>query len=190
MKRLAISTLALTILTTGGLAQAESAFTAGKPSLAGHAQYGIFTGDGELNYYSLGLGLMGGTTLEPGVYLGGRFDYFLGGSEDTFSGELSVNIWQLMGEVGYDVRLGPEAALRPKLGLGVASVRSESCISMMDVSSCGGDTESKFAVAPGAQLLYSLGLVFISADARFNHVFVDDVNVDGFLLGAGVGAAF
>ena len=190
MKNLAIGTLALSILTSGALAQAEPAFTAGQPSIAGQLQYGVYTGDGDLSYYDLGLGLMGGYTLEPGVYLGGNFDYFLGGSEETYGGEASAKVWQLMGEVGYDLPLGPDAVLRPKLGLGMASVKVETCFELLGVSSCGGDSESKFAVAPGAQLLYNAGPVFLSVQARYNHIFVDEGNVDGILLGAGVGAAF
>lgn len=98
-------------------------------------------------------------------------------------------MWQLMAEVGYDLGLGPEAVLRPKLGLGMASVKIEACMDVMGVVSCGGDSESKFAIAPGAQFLYDVGPVFLSAEARHNHVFTEG-NADGFLVGAGAGAAF
>jgi hypothetical protein len=41
-------------------------------------QYGIWTGDGDVNLYGPGLGIRGGFTIDPGIYLGATFDYFAG----------------------------------------------------------------------------------------------------------------
>jgi hypothetical protein len=79
--------------------------------VAGQLQYGILTGDGDLNAYNLGLGLLGGDTLDPRVYVGGRFEYFLGEAENAVirgvSAEARAKVGQLMGEVGYDLGLTP-----------------------------------------------------------------------------------
>lgn len=192
--------MATGLLLLAGSAAAEEPWTAEQATISAQLEYGIFTGDDggtDLNPYGLGLGLKGGYTLDMGVYVGGAFDYFLGGSEDVSvlgaSAETSLNIWMLQAEVGYDVGLMPEGVLRPKLGLGITSPSGEACVEIGSEERCEDlDLDSKFSIAPGAQFLYSLGGGFITADARYNIVFTGDEDGDanGFIIGVGGGLSF
>ncbi len=189
------------LLLLAGSAAAEEPWTAARPTISAQLDYGIFTGDDEgtdLNPYGLGIGLKGGYTLDQGVYVGGAFDYFFGGSEEgsvpgVGSGEVSFNIWTLQAEVGYDLGLMPEAVLRPKLGLGLTSLGGESCFTVGGQENCeDGESQSNFSLSPGAQFLYSLDGPFITADVRYNIVFTSDNEGDGngLLFGVGAGYAF
>lgn len=94
--------------------------------------YGIYTGEGSdeegsVNPYGLGFGASGGYTLDFGLYVGAAFHYYLGFTEKvelpgiaTF--EVSGNIYKFGAELGYDVGLGPQFVLRPKLGIGYGTL--------------------------------------------------------------------
>ncbi len=68
-----------------------------------------------------GLGVRGGYTVGQGVYLGAAFHYYFGSTEQvTVFGttiESSGRIHQFGAEIGYDLGLGPQVVLRPKVGL-------------------------------------------------------------------------
>jgi hypothetical protein len=181
-------------------AQAQDApFTSEKATVSVGLGYGLYTGDemgADFNPYGVGFHARGGYTLPMNLYLGGLFEYYLGATEDFPGGEASANIYQIMFEGGYDIALGDTAVIRPVLGLGYSTVNSEVCSELdfdipgFDASGCTDTGESKFAIAPGAVALLDFGSVFGTASARYNHIFIDDVNVDAILLGVGVGMAF
>ncbi len=179
-------------------ASAEPAFTECKGQVGIELGYGVYTGEGEdpPNPYGLGLGVRSGYTLGVGVYLGAAFHYYLGSSDEvTVLGttiESSSNIYQFGAEVGYDLGLGPQVVLRPKVGLGYATAAGE-------VSSDGGSqdvTESGLAISPGVQALFNLEPVFISADVRYNLLNLEpegaseSFDTSGLLLGVGAGITF
>jgi Outer membrane protein beta-barrel domain len=152
-------------------------------TLSGSARglYGAPTDDRRINPYGAGLGLRLGVTLPASLYLGGSFDYFFGGSEQAVLGvEQSRSVLQLMGHVGYDLGFGP-VTLRPQLGLGLAQAHSE----VGDVSA----SESDFALAPGAEFMFGLGLLTLSAEASYDVVFAgaDDAGASAWILGLGLG---
>ena len=184
MKKLSIAALAAVTLAVSANANAAEPATAGKPNVGAALLYGIYTGDdnGDLNPYGIGFGVNGGYTLDMGLHVGAGFNYFLGDSTEVLGIEVETNMYQFMGIVGYDLGLMPELVLRPQLGIGMhwtaGSVNGES------------DSESDLAIAPGAKVLYDLGGFYISGEAAYHHVFADDVNVDGFLLGVGAGLTF
>jgi hypothetical protein len=189
MKRLTSVVLALGLLAVAGTASAEEPFTANKPSVGGALKYGIYTGDGDLNPYGVGLGVNGGYTLDMGLFVGGAFDYYLGGSEDQellgTKVEANVNVYDLMGVVGYDIGVSPELVVRPQLGVGIAWAKGEVCLG----NDCQSDSESNFAIAPGAKILYSLGTAYLSGEVSYTKIFQDE-NPDAIVLGIGAGAAF
>lgn len=132
----------------------------------------------DLNPYGIGLGLRGGLTLPSALYLGASFDYFFGDSDDVV--DVDFAIYQLMGNIGYDLGLGP-LTLRPSLGLGVANTSVE----------VGGpisfeDSQSDFVLSPGAEGIIGLGLLSVSAELRYNKIFADG-DADALIMGVGVG---
>jgi hypothetical protein len=166
-------------------AQAEEAFTAGKPQVAVGLGYGIWAGDdiGDFNPYGIGLWVRGGYTLPSNIYLGGNFDYYFGDSE----GDSSFNVYQILFEPGYDIGVAENAVIRPVLGIGYSTYHAESCFGDL----CVDASQSKFGLAPGAVFLMDFGSVFGTASARYNHIFLEeDANADAILLGVGVGMAF
>jgi hypothetical protein len=139
--------------------------------------YGSALGDAELNAYGPGVGLRAGVTLPASLYLGASFDYFTGESESAAGVDISASVLQLLGNVGYDAGLGP-LTLRPNLGFGLAQTRAE----LEDEST----SEGNFAVSPGAEVFLGLGLLTVSGELRYNHVFVDG-DADAIIVGVGLG---
>jgi hypothetical protein len=142
------------------------------------ALYGAAADDVTLSPYEAGIGLRGGVTLSGGLYLGASLDYFFGDSDDALDAE--VGIYQLFGNVGYDFELGL-LMLRPSLGFGLA----QSTIEFGDED----DSEGNFALSPGAELFLGFGLLNVSAELRYNEVFVGDTgaDVDAVIFGLGLG---
>ena len=118
------------------------------------------------------------------VRVGGSFDYFFGESETNAADlEQSVSVLQLMARVGYDVDIGP-VTMRPQLGLGLAQ-------SQLDFGGIS-TSESDFALAPGAEFIFGLGLLSLSAEANYNVVFAGDNDqvTNAWILGLGLGVSF
>lgn len=195
MKRALTLGIVSSVLCLSFAAQAQDApFTSEKATVSVGLGYGLYTGDeleADFNPYGLGFHARGGYTLPMNLYLGGLFEYYLGATEDLPGGEVSANIYQFVFEGGYDIALGPTAVIRPVLGLGYSTVSVESCVEIPGFASgCNDNSESDFAIAPGAVALLDFGSVFGTASARYNHIFVEDGNADAILLGVGVGMAF
>ncbi|HWO13904.1 MAG TPA: outer membrane beta-barrel protein [Polyangiaceae bacterium] len=140
--------------------------------------YGAAADDVTLNPYEEGLGLRGGLTLSGGLYLGASLDYFFGDSDDAIDTE--VGIYQVLGNVGYDFDLGL-LMLRPSIGFGLA----ESSLQFGDED----ESEGNFALSPGAELFLGFGPLNVSAELRYNEVFVGDTgaDVDAVIFGLGLG---
>jgi opacity protein-like surface antigen len=143
--------------------------------------YGSLSDDVGLNPYGGGIGLRLGVTLPASLYLGGSFDYFFGESEtNAVDVEQSISALTVMARVGYDLGIGP-VTLRPQLGLGLAQTHAE----------FGGvsTSESDFALAPGAEFIFGLGLLSLSAEANYNVVLVgdEDQSMNAWILGLGLG---
>jgi hypothetical protein len=144
--------------------------------------YGSPSGDPDRNPYAAGLGLRLGVTLPVSIYLGGSFDYFFGESENAgLDTEISNSILQLMARAGYDIGVGP-VTLRPELGFGLSSAKT----SVGDVD----NSESKYALAPGAEVAFSLGLLSLSAEASYDVVLAGNANSSPNALVLGVGLGF
>ncbi len=139
--------------------------------------YGAALGDPRPSAYGPGLGLRAGLTLPMALYVGGSFDYFFGDSADVLGTEASASLLQLMAHAGYDLGLGP-LTLRPSLGLGLAQTSVD--VGIADT------TEGDFVLSPGAELIVGLGFWSVSAEARYNKIFVDG-DGDALVFGAGLG---
>lgn len=169
---------ALLVLGTSSTAHALPLVT-----LSGSARglYGSLSDDVGLNPYGGGIGLRLGVTLPASLYLGGSFDYFFGESEtNAVDVEQSFSALQVMARVGYDLGIGP-VTLRPQLGVGLAQTHAE----------FGGvsTSESDFALAPGAEFIFGLGLLSLSAEANYDIVLVgdEDQSLNAWILGLGLG---
>lgn len=154
---------------------ASSALAADPAPTAGHGSVGALVGYGFKDGLNLGFGARGGYTLPANIYLGGTFLYHLGKSTDTPLGKVSANILYFGAEGGYDFSAGP-VVIRPYLGLGMASAKTKiPAINMGGISSPEmSSSASKFAVWPGATLLYPIDNFFVGGDARF--LVVSDYN--------------
>lgn len=149
------------------------------------AGYGLDLSGADLNPYGIGFGVRGGYSLDA-LYLGARFMFFLGESEDvTIAGEtieMSSNLMTIGAEVGYDLELSDRGiTLRPEIGLGLALSSGEGADTagnMVDTSS------TDFYVAPGASLLFCLGTnVFTGLNVQVPIVFAEELGTGLTLLG-------
>lgn len=200
------SAVALAALIAAAPAHAEEAFTANKFQIGGGLDYGVYMGDDEgdpPNPYGPGLGIDLGYTLGPGVYLGGEFNYFFGGSEEAAGIEASWNIMQYGVEVGYDIGISPELVIRPKIGVGMASTTMDVSGEVLGVSFDDSETESGLFIPIGAGVMYSMGSWFLGGDLRYAIYGVTtesddgmggtvetDTNLAGLLIGINAGGAF
>jgi opacity protein-like surface antigen len=194
MKRTLVSTTTLALACFASTAGAAQPFTEEKAQISGHIGYGFVLDDDnygpDINPYSFGLGLRGGYTFYPPIYVGGLFDFFIGESDEAgvapfATVEYSANLWLFQAEVGYDFGVSRSVVLRPKAGIGVTTVNAEACTQGLVVS-CGDDSESDFSFAPGLEVPMDLGGLYIAPEARFN--IVDDAS--GFIMAFGIGGAF
>ena len=180
------SWLVMLVSGLGVIGMAQTAHALPLVTLSGSLRglYGSALGDQgvegtELNPYGIGIGLRGGVTLPSALYLGASFDYFFGESDDAV--DIDFNLYQLMGNVGYDIGLGP-LTLRPSLGLGVASTSVEADVIGVRLE----ETESDFVLSPGAEGIIGLGILSVSAELRYNKIFADG-DADALIMGVGFG---
>jgi len=128
------------------------------------------------NPYGAGVGLRGGVTLLS-FYAGASLDYFLAESTHLAGFEISGGRLQVMANIGYEIGL-PLLTLRPLLGVGYAQTQIE--------SSAGPDhSRDDLVLAPGAELMLSLGLLNLSGELRYNFS-----TADALIVGIGVGVSF
>jgi outer membrane protein with beta-barrel domain len=139
--------------------------------------YGSALGDAELNGYGPGFGLRAGVTLPASLYLGASFDYFFGETDSVAGVDISASVLQVLANVGYDAGLGP-ITLRPNLGFGLAQTEAE----LEDAST----SEGNFAISPGVEAFLGLGLLTVSGELRYNHIFAEG-DGDAIIVGVGLG---
>jgi len=147
-------------------------------------RYGFELEEGSFNPWGRGLGVSGGYTLPNAIYLGGNFDYFFGDEEEFPGGDRSGNVWQIMGEGGYDLGIGPNFVVRPKVGVGGASLASEVCLKP---GTCTPASEMNLAIAPGSTFVVLTSKVSVSLDLRYNMTFASERTLKALILSAGVG---
>jgi len=147
-------------------------------------RYGIEMNDGDFNPWGTGLGASVGYTLPVmPIYVGGNFDYFFGSTLEAGPIRTKGNVWQFMAEGGYDVGLAEILVLRPKLGLGPATMSSEVCASG---SPCSSDSKTYFAIAPGAAVMLFTSVLKLSLDLRYDLIFAD-TTAKALIISAGIG---
>ena len=141
--------------------------------------YGISFEDGP-NAWGLGFGLRGGYNIDA-IFLGARFVYYLGASEDIAGAEWSLNLWELGIEGGYDIPVGP-VIIRPGIGLGIANASIDVEASPLVAAAGGGSTsETNPYFALGGSVLYDIDdTFFVGGDMRLQFVIGD--NGDGTAL--------
>jgi hypothetical protein len=100
-----------------------------------------------------------------------------------------VNVYDVLGEVGYDFWLHPAGVLRPKIGLGVGVVKGQACAGVAALGGCTSGSRSGFAIAPGAEYLHYFSNVFLSFEARYETVSIDGPDPSAVVLGVGLGVA-
>lgn len=158
-------------------------FTAGKGTLAGGPRFASDDLD-------VGLGLNGGYTLQPGVYLGGLFTFYFGDGDGAsvfgIGGEVDWHAWYLMFEGGYDFGIGRDFVLRPTAAVGMSTVTVDGCVTAPFIGeTCRDDSDSDAAGAIGGQALYRISSLTLGGELRF---FFGDF--DGVWLGFNVGGVF
>lgn len=147
-------------------------------------RYGFGLNDADFNPWGTGLGVEAGYTLPNAIYLGGSFDYFFGKKVENAGGSVSGNLWQIMAEGGYDLGLGGNVVIRPKVGIGTASLMNEVCL---PPAGCSSNSETDLAVAPGATFIVIASKFSVSLDFRYDLVFADAETAKALIFSAGIG---
>jgi hypothetical protein len=164
-------------------APARAAATENVIQIAAGFRYGISMNDGDLNPWGAGLGLSAGYTLPAmPIYVGGNVEYFFGGKVQVQDAEIKSHVLQVSAEGGYDIGVLPMLVLRPKLGLGIASMSTEACAKGV----CSDTGGTKPLVAPGATAIIFAGKFTLSVDARYAVVFADET-AKALIFTAGIG---
>src|SRR5688500_14066049 len=109
-------------LCASGQAWANEPATANSLQLGVGARFGVAFADSGYDPLGLGFGVEAGYTLPDALYLGANFDYFLGGRQDEPDEYFQGNLSQAMAQLGYDVGFGEVFVIRPRLGVGAASL--------------------------------------------------------------------
>lgn len=164
-------------------ARANEPATANSVNVGLGFRYGFELEEGDFNPWGNGIGVEVGFTMPNALYVGGNVDYFFGDSETGPDFELSSNIWQAMGEVGYDVGVAPAFVLRPKLGAGIAGINTDACL----LGVCEDDSETYFAMAPGSTFLFFTERIVIALDFRYDMIFAEEETANALLFSAGIG---
>jgi hypothetical protein len=151
--------------------------------------YGISFEDGP-NPWGLGFGLRGGYNIDA-IFLGARFVYYLGSSEEIAGAEWTLNFWELGIEGGYDIAAGP-VIIRPGLGLGIVNATIDIEASPLVASGFGGSTsETNPYLALGGSVLYDIDdTFFVGGDMRLQFVIGDNGDGTGLIILANGGMRF
>ena len=126
-------------------------------------------GYGTSPFTRFGFGLRGGLTLggREGPYVGILGTFFIGSSvtQDRLTGqaERTRKVIVLAAEGGYDTYLSTDLLARPYLSLGMAMASDHECA----IGSCWDNNGVKLAIAPGAQVVYTMGSFFLGGDLRY-----------------------
>lgn len=120
--------------------------------------------------YGVGVGASAGVTLPiMPIYLGARAIWYFGDSAQFSGAGTSLTLdshYVLYGvDLGYDASLGP-ITLRPGLGIGSAALTNSGSAAGVTASA----SDSSLYLAPGVGLIVSPGLLYVSAELRFNYL--------------------
>jgi hypothetical protein len=128
------------------------------------------------NPYGIGLGVRGGHTFDFGFYLGGKFLYFLGGTD--FYGRHNETAFSL--ELGYDFDIDP-ITIRPSMDFGLETHRLS--------TQTGGASKDYFFLGAGVSFIVSLDVLFFALDVRYMAAF--DANpVEGMAFLGNLGVRY
>jgi hypothetical protein len=148
-------------------------------------RYGFELEEGDFNPWKTGLGVSGGFTLANAIYLGGNFDYFFGDKQDfPGGGDQRANVWQIVAEGGYDLGIGPNFVVRPKAGIGAATLMGEVCLKGFP---CVSNSDTHLAIAPGTTFIVMTSRFSLTLDFRYNMTLTDDHTLKALIFSAGVG---
>ncbi len=124
----------------------------------------------DFNPWGFGFGVRGGYSLDR-IYLGIRFVYQLGSSNDVATSglniiEITYNLWEFSAEGGYDFPLQDKLTLRPSVLLGVANIISSSDDVVFGGEAVSG-SDANLLISPGASIFYDVTPeIFIGGDLR------------------------
>lgn len=169
---------------------ASATSTAAGPPSATDVQIGVGLHYGTLvsgptpNPWSTGLGVALGYTLRRAVYLGGSFEYYFGIGAPP--GAQMLSTFQYAAETGYDVGLGEHFVLRPRLGIGVASLTTSYNGCSPGYSDCPRKSDPEPLATPGLTFLFLNGHLLLSASVRYALV-VPDAELQGFIFSFSIG---
>jgi hypothetical protein len=152
-------------------------------------RYGIAMGsDSAPNLWGTGLGLDVGYTLPNGIYAGGNVEYFFGNTAEVSGFRFKGNVWQLSVEGGYDIGLGENFVIRPKVGFGVAGTKLtlEDCPPNVSCDAQGPSSDESPLVTPGAAFLLFTSHISLAVDVRYALVF-GDKTAKALIFSFGVG---
>ena len=172
----------------GDAPAADAPVTAGVLQLEAGFRYGFDLGD-EVGPWGPGIGIGIGYTLDSGVYLGGRVEYFFGESGRVGADDIDRNLIQVVGEGGYDLALSKHWVARGKGFLAGTRIAKHSSSSRMIPG--GGSHSSDSAsydlgFGPGASLMYLGRSLTFSIDGRYEIV-LSDPRQSSIILAAGIG---
>jgi len=158
-------------------------------SVALLAGYGLsLSTPNHLNPFGIGFGVRGGYNLGS-LYLGARFLFFLGDSEEIAGVEASANSITLGLETGYDLELIEQAlVLRPEVGGGLVVQSAESMISNASAGTEMPMDESSevLYIAPGLALLVKVGRrSFVGVDVQVPIIFDRETVIELTMLATG-----
>ncbi len=150
-------------------------------------RYGLELEPGKFNPWRTGYGGAVGYTLKNGFYLGGSFDYYVGQAGPRPAPIVSGNYWQLLAQFGYDVRLSKRWIMRPKVGVGSATLSFEGCDYYVgNEITCLKTRSTDTAIVPGIQLTFVTS-VTVTVEARYAMIFNGVEIKDALIGGLGVG---
>ncbi len=163
----------------------NQAFTMDQASLLATIEWGT-------NDLDLGLGARLGYTLNPGIYLGGVFDYWFGETQTEtipFGGgnvSASAHGWDALAIAGYDFGPTPKVLIRPFAGGGVIRESAEACTpSGEGTETCVSASHSAGIGTFGGLIAARIDPVMLGGEARL--LFGDSTS---FVIGADVGVSF
>ena len=156
-------------------------------SVALLAGYGLALNEpNHLNPFGIGFGVRGGYDIGP-LYVGARFLFFLGDSEEISGVEASANSITLGLETGYRVELLEKLILQPEIGGGLVVQSAESMTSGAAGTEVPMDESSEVLyIAPGFALLAYVGRrSYVGIDVQLPIMFDDDTVLELTMFATG-----
>ena len=146
----------------------------------------------DANFYGVGIGVRGGYNLGR-LYLGGRFVYHLGGSDEVVTGgfntlEVDYNVWLLGAEAGYDFLVADRFTVRPGVILGIANFSASSDGAVFGAGLSESDTKLLFSLV-GSGFYDITPDIFLGGELQFP-IALGGESVVGLIINATGGMRF